>query len=166
VPNCKIDENEKEKYLLKKSDLVIARMASPGKVAIIERDINAVFASYLIKMTLDINNILPYYAFYTLTNDYYQGLFSNADTSATRGNINGQIISRFQIIIPPLELQKLFEKQILSIRNTLNNFVIQNETLTIIRDRLLTRLMSGKIDVENLDIQFPDSMKEEAAAHA
>ncbi|MDD5343569.1 MAG: restriction endonuclease subunit S [Smithella sp.] len=166
VPNCKIDENEKEKYLLKKSDLVIARMASPGKVAIIERDINAVFASYLIKMTLDINNILPYYAFYTLTNDYYQGLFSNADTSSTRGNINGQIISRFQIIIPPLELQKLFEKQILSIRNTLNNFVIQNETLTIIRDRLLTRLMSGKIDVENLDIQFPDSMKEEAAAHA
>ena len=166
VPNCKIDENEKEKYLLKKSDLVIARMASPGKIAIIERDINAVFASYLIKMTLDTNNILPYYAFYTLTNDYYQGLFSNADTSATRGNINGQIISRFQIIIPPLKLQKLFEKQILSVRNTLNNFVIQNETLTIIRDRLLTRLMSGKIDVEHLDIQIPDSMKEDAAANA
>jgi type I restriction enzyme S subunit len=99
VPNCKIDENEKEKYLLNKLDLVIARMASPGKVAIIERDINAVFASYLIKMTLNKKIILPYYAFYTLTNDYYQGLFSNTDTSATRGNINGKIISNFQIII-------------------------------------------------------------------
>jgi type I restriction enzyme S subunit len=31
------------------------------------------------------------------------------------------------------------------------------------RDRLLSRLMSGKIDVENLDIQFPRSMKEEKA---
>ena len=26
------------------------------------------------------------------------------------------------------------------------------------RDRLLSRLMSGKIDVEDLDIQFPPSM--------
>jgi hypothetical protein len=34
------------------------------------------------------------------------------------------------------------------------------------RDRLLSRLMSGKIDVANLDIQFPDSMKEDAAANA
>jgi len=161
VPNCKIDENEKEKYLLKKSDLIIARMASPGKIAIIERDIDAVFASYLIKMTLNTNNILPYYAFYTLTNDYYQGMFSNADTSATRGNINGQIISRFQIIIPPFELQQLFEKQILSIRNALNNFVIRNETLTISRDLLLFRLITGKLSVEDLDIQFPPCMKEE-----
>jgi type I restriction enzyme S subunit len=40
------------------------------------------------------------------------------------------------------------------------------ENLTTSRDRLLSRLMSGKIDVENLDIQFPASMKEEAAANA
>lgn len=37
---------------------------------------------------------------------------------------------------------------------------IQN--LTASRDRLLSRLMSGAIDVENLDIEFPKSMQEEA----
>jgi len=36
--------------------------------------------------------------------------------------------------------------------------VKQNEFLTTSRDRLLSRLMSGKIDVENLDIRFPASM--------
>jgi type I restriction enzyme S subunit len=36
--------------------------------------------------------------------------------------------------------------------------------LSTTRDRLLSRLMSGKIDVENLDIQFPPSMQETAHA--
>ena len=39
----------------------------------------------------------------------------------------------------------------------------QNALLTASRDRLLTRLMSGKIDVAQLDIQFPPSMKESEA---
>jgi len=163
VPNCKIDENTKEKYELKRDDLVIARMASPGKVAIVERDINAVFASYLIKLSLRKEALKPYYIFYTLRSDYYQGLFTNADTSATRGNINGQIISKFQIIVPPMELQSVFNTKITVIRNQLSNFVLQNEILQMIRDRLLSRLMSGKINVENMGIQFPASMQEELA---
>lgn len=36
-----------------------------------------------------------------------------------------------------------------------------NRNLIASRDRLLSRLMSGKIDVENMDIEFPASMKEE-----
>jgi type I restriction enzyme S subunit len=38
--------------------------------------------------------------------------------------------------------------------------------LTTSRDRLLSRLMSGRIDVEHLDIRFPASMKEEEAINA
>lgn len=34
------------------------------------------------------------------------------------------------------------------------------------RDRLLSRLMSGALDVEELDIAFPQSMEEELAAQA
>ena len=37
-----------------------------------------------------------------------------------------------------------------------------NKNLATSRDRLLSRLMSGAIDVENLDIEFPKSMQEEA----
>ena len=39
-----------------------------------------------------------------------------------------------------------------------------NEVLERARDVLLPRLISGKLSVENLDIQFPPSMEE--AAHA
>ena len=37
-----------------------------------------------------------------------------------------------------------------------------NQTLTQTRDLLLPRLISGKLSVEDLDIQFPPSMQEEA----
>jgi type I restriction enzyme, S subunit len=35
----------------------------------------------------------------------------------------------------------------------------QNDILTQTRDRLLPRLISGKLFVENLDIQFPPGME-------
>jgi type I restriction enzyme S subunit len=56
-------------------------------------------------------------------------------------------------------LTKPFMIKILGVQKT-NNLLKQS------RDRLLSRLMSGKIDVENLNIQFPASMLEEVTAHA
>ena len=42
------------------------------------------------------------------------------------------------------------------------NLQLQNELLMRTRDALLPRLISGKLSVENLDIQFPPSMEEAA----
>jgi type I restriction enzyme S subunit len=39
----------------------------------------------------------------------------------------------------------------------------KNKNITKTRDQLLSRLMSGKIDVENHDIQFPQSMLDKVA---
>jgi type I restriction enzyme S subunit len=40
------------------------------------------------------------------------------------------------------------------------------DNLTTTRNKLLPRLISGKLSVENLDIQFPPGMVEEAEAVA
>ena len=40
----------------------------------------------------------------------------------------------------------------------------QNESLAKTRDLLLPRLISGKLSVEDLDIQFPPSMQEQPLA--
>ena len=65
------------------------------------------------------------------------------------------------IILPPDELQKKFEdivKPIIEIRDSIS---LANIELRRTRDLLLPRLISGKLSVENLDIQFPPSMAEE-----
>jgi type I restriction enzyme S subunit len=71
-----------------------------------------------------------------------------------------------EIYIPKEHLQIEFAEKAITHIHQKEKLVAMNRRIKIIRDRLLSRLMSGKIDVENLDIQFPDSMKEEAAANA
>ncbi len=63
------------------------------------------------------------------------------------------LISRFESVVAPLYK---------SIR--LANKII--EQLETTRDLLLPRLISGKLSVEDLDIQFPPSMQDEAAPAA
>jgi type I restriction enzyme S subunit len=71
-----------------------------------------------------------------------------------------------EIYIPKEHLQIEFAEKAITHIHQKEKLVAMNRRIKIIRDRLLSRLMSSKIDVENLDIQFPDSMKEEAAANA
>jgi type I restriction enzyme S subunit len=46
---------------------------------------------------------------------------------------------------------------------SISQLAAEIEVLTKTRDLLLPRLISGKLSVEDLDIQFPPSMCEEAA---
>jgi type I restriction enzyme, S subunit len=67
-----VNEADKEKYLLKEKDLIVARIGSVGKTAIFENrtitnnysfqgEGKAIFASYLIRINLDKEVILPEY---------------------------------------------------------------------------------------------------------
>ena len=159
VPNCPIDEIKFNKYQLNKNDIVIARMADPGKVAIIEKKVKAVFASYLIKIEYSKEKITPYYFFYTMRSDSLAKNFSNANSGSTRGSINAQAIGNMFILLPPLSLMENFEKIIMPLRSQVSHLDIQNEKLEKIKNMLLPRLISGKLSVENLDIRFPPSMQ-------
>ena len=158
VPNCPISDLDFEKYQLKKDDIVIARMADPGKVAIVEEDVNATFASYLIKIDYERNKVLPYYFFYTLRSDFYAGYFTNADSGSTRGSVNAKVIGGTSILLPPYNLMNNFESLVRKFRELITLLNRQNCNLSSARNMLLGRLISGKLSVENLDIQFPRSM--------
>ena len=64
---------------------------------------------------------------------------------------NGNLIEKFNDYY-----RGLFEQTL--------NLVRQNELLRRSRDALLPRLISSKLSVENLDIQFPPGMAEEVHA--
>lgn len=161
VPNCQIDEFHFEKYMLKKGDIVIARMADPGKVAIIEQNIKAVFASYLIKIEYDPKKVTPYFLFYTLSSKYYLGLFSGADSGSTRSSINAGAIGNTSFVYPEIGLMRLFDKTVSVLREQIVNLNMICNNSERNKGMVLPRLISGKLSVEDLDIQFPPSMLEE-----
>ncbi len=147
VPYCEIEDKNLPKYLLEKGDIVVARMADPGKLAIFESDIAAVFASYLIRIRLN-NPNYSYYLYYLMKSIYYQEYILGAATGSVQKNLNAKgLTNGLPIIISADDTINRFNKIIGSLRKKLNENVTESINLSQIRDALLPKLMSGEIKV-------------------
>jgi type I restriction enzyme S subunit len=152
VPFCPITKKDLNKYKLKKDDILVIRMADPGKIGIVERLVEAVFASYLIRLTIKSASVTPYYLFYFLLSDRYQNYINGASTGTTRKSASAGVITDIRLAIPPQEIISRFEKIIVEYRDFLNILIKKNVVLRNTRDLLLPKLISGELDVEDLDI--------------
>lgn len=154
VPFCQIDLTNYEKYKLNKGDIVVIRMADPGKVGIIEKDINAVFASYLIRLKIISDDISPYYLFYFLLSDRYQGYITGASTGTTRKSASAKVVTDIEMLIPSKKLMNQFESTVRLLREKVNLLLEKNNNLKKTRDFLLPKLISGEIDVSKINVNF------------
>jgi len=158
VPYCKIEPDVYKKYKLNREDIVIIRMADPGKAGIIEKDIDAVFASYLIRLKIK-NGMEPYYLFYLLLSDRYQSYISGASTGTTRKSASAGVITDIDILLPDKNVLDQFGEVMNLLRQLLNTLLKKSENLKKSRDLLLPKLISGEINIENLDIKTEDDIK-------
>ncbi|MGD9706407.1 MAG: restriction endonuclease subunit S [Candidatus Delongbacteria bacterium] len=156
VPYCPISNEVFLKYKLTVGDIVIIRMADPGKVGIVEKNVGAVFASYLVRLSRISNRIGPYYMFYFLIDERYQGYITGASTGTTRKSASAGVLTGVDLVIPPESLLADFESKIQKFRCLLNNLIEKNNNLHRTRDLLLPKLISGEMDVSDLDIRVPE----------
>jgi type I restriction enzyme, S subunit len=84
---------------------------------------------------------------------------SMASGSTGQAELSRELISRTKVLVPTPDLLKRFSEATAPIRKQRRLLLDQNEKLSALRDQLLPRLISGKLRVEALDIQFPPSMQ-------
>lgn len=84
---------------------------------------------------------------------------SMAAGSTGQAELSRELISRTKVLVPTSDLLKRFSEAVVPIRRKRRQLLDQNEKLSALRDQLLPRLISGKLRVEMLDIQFPPSMQ-------
>ena len=102
VPYCPEDRLDFRKYALHVDDIVVIRMADPGKVAIVESELKAIFASYLVRLTRkEMVSIPALYLFYVLSDDLYQGFISGASGGSTRKSASAKLPLYLNMKIPP-----------------------------------------------------------------
>ena len=147
VPYCSNKKLDFRKYSLSRGDILIIRMADPGKVGIVEVEIEAIFASYLVRLKVINKSISSYYLFYSLSNDKYQGFITGSSTGSTRKSASAKLLVDYYLLIPKKEIIDSFGEQIIPIRKKINILLQQNQKLAQARDLLLPRLMSGAIEV-------------------
>ena len=97
---------ENRKYLLNKGDLLLARTgATYGKTLYFDSDEPAVYASFLIKLTLDKNLIRNRYYWHFSKSSMY---WMQAEKYVSKGGqqqFNAKAAGKIKIPIPPLDIQ-------------------------------------------------------------
>jgi len=100
----------KTALLLKKGDILINRTNSKelvGKCAVFQVEGEYVFASYLIRLRVDRNLVLPEYLAYAVNSPIgRQQVDALSRQIIGQANINSQELRSLQIPLPPLEVQK------------------------------------------------------------
>lgn len=148
VPFCPEQGLDFQKYALEAGDILVIRMADPGKVALVEKSIRAVFASYLVRLQVrDEREVPPLFLFQTLLEDRYQGFIGSASGGATRKTASAVLLTDFHFVLPPPVLLKLYVEQVQPLRKMITTLVDQSARAGEARDLLLPRLMNGEIAV-------------------
>ena len=150
VPYCQIEESDYQKYQLHVGDMLIARMADPGHGVVIEEQIEAVFASYLIRFR-PFDSSLDRYLQYWLRSHSYWDLVRARQTGTTRPTLNAQVIGNFELLVPPPDIAQAFGKAIDSLRGRTVANVQQSNALAALRDTLLPKLISGELRVPDAE---------------
>jgi type I restriction enzyme S subunit len=154
VPFCPISGEDKLKFSVDVGDVFVIRMADPGKVGICETEIDGVFASYLVRLRPRDERIGSYFLFYTLSDQPYQSWVTGASTGATRKSVSATVMTEPQIVLPPRPVQRAFEEVVRPARALLTNLLAQNSVLRDARNLLLARLVSGQLDISDLELDL------------
>ena len=95
-------------------------------------------------------NVLPY-LFWNLANRYEE-LRAISDSSSIRGSLTTKMIATFEIPLANEESLQAFADFSWSVIPQIENNLLENERLAALRDNLLPKLMSGEIDVSNIQL--------------
>ena len=154
VPFCPISDGNRQKFAIKIGDLFVIRMADPGKVGICEREVDGVFASYLVRMRPVDHRITSYYLFFALSDEPYQAWITRASTGATRQSVSAKVMTEPSLLVPPARVLAQFDAAVIPIRSLMSCLLEQNAVVREARGLLLPRLVSGELDVSEFGAEL------------
>lgn len=138
VPFCKIESKNKNKYLVKEDDLLIARTgATTGYNLIVPCGFdNFIFASYLVRFNYNKNALYPRYLKHVLKSHQYYGFVKNYIGGSAQPGMNPKAFGKFEI--PYIEYEK--QKRIADILSTYDELIENNNKRIKILEQMAENL--------------------------
>lgn len=149
VPFCPIDEKEREKYLLHKGDIVVARTgATVGYAKYIREETQAVFASYLVRFIVNKANIDKAYVGLCIESQMFKDYIASIANGSAQPNANSQMMSAFELPLPDLPTQQKIASILSAYDDLIDNNLKQIKLLEEAAQRLYTEWF--------VDLHFPE----------
>lgn len=162
-----LDDDDLVKYRVNRGDVLFNRTNSyelVGKTGYFDRDDNAVFASYLIRVVPDEKQLLPHFLSYYLNwSQTQQRLKMLATRGVSQSNISATKLKRLLIALPPLHEQE----KIILILKKVDEVVLTAErrraALEAVFKSMLQQLMIGRIRVNDLEFAVSEDLERKTA---
>jgi len=131
VPYCPISEDNYQKYKLEIGDIVIARTgASTGATAIFkDENIDAVFASYLIRYRVDNQCANPFYISHLLKSSFWKNYVGSIIGGSAQPGANAKQFANFECLLPSLATQQAIASILSSLDDKIELNLQMNQTL-------------------------------------
>lgn len=140
-----IDAAKATDYLLDPNDILIARSASPGEVSLVLGDLEQIIYSGFSIRYRPISS--TNYLFLFLSLQHLKSVLLSFSVGTTLQSVNQETLKNSKVVCPPDDLLSKFNLLSEELYYGIQNGLVQNNQLSILRDSLLPKLMSGKIRV-------------------
>lgn len=148
------DETQKtiSRYITTTDDVLVSIVGTIGLTAIVDKSLNmANLTENCIKIT-DLHGISPEYLLLFLRSQHGSEEIRKGTVGAVQAKLPIKNIQTLSVpLLPQPDLQSLNDT-LKALFNQLSIHVAESKCLTDIRDSLLPKLMSGELDVSNLDL--------------
>jgi type I restriction enzyme S subunit len=101
----------------------------------------------------------PFYVLTTINDERHKRqILALAQGGATREALTKDTISNYEIVLPPFRIVKEYSEVVTALFHQRELFERKNANLRATRDLLLPKLISGELDVEDLDIEIDEAV--------
>lgn len=153
VPYCDCDSDIKMSKALKADDIVVARIgATTGKSFIIRESPEAIFASYLIRLRMDGNKVIPSFLYHYMQTEPYWRHIEYHKGGRLRGGVNIPVLESLPVPLPCLAEQHKVVAVLDAIDRKIDLHRRKRAVLEDLFAVLLHKLMTGHIRVDELDL--------------
>lgn len=151
-----LSDKELENFSIENRNILFNRTNSPelvGKIAVWDKGPGYTFAGYLVKIELDESILNPYYlAGYFNSNFGKMVLKNKARLSGNLANISGTTFLKQLILLPPIDLQKEYEKIYLKFQKQKERFRKQSEILNTFFQIYLQDAFNQEIEIDEDEV--------------
>jgi len=146
-------KNKYQHFLLKEYDHVVSSSGTLGRVVTIqENHLPLMLNTSIIRMRSINESVGKWQLKHFLLSNYFQNQIKSFATGAAQLNYGPFHLNQMYIISPPNNLGTEYEELVDPIENYIISLVTKNNNLSKTRDLLLPKLISGELDVSNIDI--------------
>ena len=148
----KVTEEVFNRYQLHKNDIIVTRTASLGLNTIISEDLQAVYNNGLIRLSINDKKALPLFIYHQFQTDDFSNYIARIESeTSVRPNMKINYLLKYEFELPSIYEQNILIDLLQPMNRQQNSLINEIKVLESIRDTLLPKLMSGELDVSNIN---------------